>query len=47
MCKDTTINSELQDFYLPNDAHMTISCILDVMKGLNLHRVKKNSESRQ
>lgn len=40
MRKDTTIFSELQEFFLRNDAHLTINRISDVMNSLRLHKSK-------
>ena len=40
MCKDTTIFSELQEFFLQNDAHLAINRISDVMNSLRLHKNK-------
>ena len=40
MRKDRTIISELQDFFLQNDAHLAINSISDVMSSLKLHKNK-------
>ena len=40
MCKDTTIFSELQEFFLQNDSHLAINRISDVMNSLRLHKNK-------
>ena len=40
MHKDTTIFSELQEFFLHNDAHRAINRISDVMSSLKLHKSK-------
>ena len=40
MCKDTTVFSELQEFFLQNDAHRAINHISDVMNSLRLHKNK-------
>ncbi len=40
MCKDTTIFSELQEFFQQNDAHKAINRISDVLRSLKLHNNK-------
>ena len=40
MRKDRTIISELQEFFLQNDAHLAINSISDVMSSLKLHKNK-------
>ena len=40
MCKDTTIFSKLQEFFLQNDAHLALNRISDVMNSLRLHKDK-------
>ena len=40
MHKDTTIFSELQEFFLQNDAHRAINRISEVMNILKLHKNK-------
>ena len=40
MCKDTTIFSELQEFFQQNDAHKAINRISGIMNSLQLHKSK-------
>ena len=47
MCKDTTIFSELQEFFLQNDAHLAINRISDVMNSLRLHKNKIGIEKAE
>ncbi len=46
MRKDRTIISELQDFFLQNDAHLATNSISDVMSCLKLHK-NKIGQARQ
>lgn len=47
MCKDTTIFSELQEFFLQNDSHLAINRISDVMNSLRLHKNKIGIEKAE
>ena len=47
MRKDTTIFSELQEFFLQNDSHRAINLIFDVMKSLKLHNGKIGIEKAE
>ena len=40
MCKDTTIFSELQEFFLQNDAHLARNHVINVLNSLRLHKNK-------